>query len=209
MIPLLEWYRAYPDDNFFLLEIAMGALSGQLTNIDVTGATSMFFHAYPWVMDFDPHSGDYGLGFFGNALESGGYYVNHPRLGQLCYLCSMVNDTRTGVATITLEDGYHRRVFIEPFALYLVAVAGVIARVEIKPESARLVSLVFNATEFGERPWSRLRLSVHETSSARGSTGNGCKITQAGEHVLPVPTDNNTFAFLPAKSGETEIVLNC
>ena len=28
----------------------------------------MFYHAYPWVMDFDPHSGDYGLGFFGNAL---------------------------------------------------------------------------------------------------------------------------------------------
>ena len=36
----------------------MGAITGQMTNIDEAGATSMFFHAYPWVMDFDPHSGD-------------------------------------------------------------------------------------------------------------------------------------------------------
>jgi hypothetical protein len=74
MIPLLEWYRQNPED-FFLLEVAMGAIGGQMTNVDENGATSMFFHAYPWVMDFDPHSGDYGLGFFGNALESGSYYV--------------------------------------------------------------------------------------------------------------------------------------
>ena len=72
MIPLLEWYRHDPsDENFVLLEIAMGAIGGQLTNIHPDGSTAMFFHAYPWVMDFDPHSGDYGLGFFGNALEQG------------------------------------------------------------------------------------------------------------------------------------------
>jgi hypothetical protein len=33
MIPLLEWHRANPDD-FFLLEVEMGAIAGQLTNID-------------------------------------------------------------------------------------------------------------------------------------------------------------------------------
>ena len=31
----------------FLLEVAMGAIGGQLTNIDPTGATSMMWHAYP------------------------------------------------------------------------------------------------------------------------------------------------------------------
>ena len=40
MIPLMEWYRTHPDE-LFLLEIAMGAISGQLTNIDEDGATSM------------------------------------------------------------------------------------------------------------------------------------------------------------------------
>ncbi|KAL3907316.1 MAG: hypothetical protein SGPRY_010213, partial [Prymnesium sp.] len=73
MIPLIEWYRAHPDD-LLLLEISMGAITGQMANIDADGATSMMWHALPHVMDFDPHSGDYGLGFFGNALESGSYY---------------------------------------------------------------------------------------------------------------------------------------
>ena len=40
----------------------------------------MMFHAVPHLLDFDPHSGDYGLGFFGNALESGAYYVRDPAL---------------------------------------------------------------------------------------------------------------------------------
>ena len=51
MIPLLEWYRAHPEDeNFHLLQVAMGSIAGQLTNIDESGATSMMWHAYPWVM---------------------------------------------------------------------------------------------------------------------------------------------------------------
>jgi hypothetical protein len=68
----------------------MGAIVGQMANIDATGAGSMMFHAVPHVMDFDPHSGDFGLGMFGNALESGAYLVDHPRLGLLCYLCDLL-----------------------------------------------------------------------------------------------------------------------
>ena len=67
----------------------MGAITGQMTNIDRDGATSMMWHAVPHAMDFDPHSGDYGLGFFGNALESGAYYVEHPTYGRLCFLCDL------------------------------------------------------------------------------------------------------------------------
>ena len=70
-------------------------------------------------MDFDPHSGDYGLGFFGNALESGAYYVQHARLGALCYLCTATTNSTTGVSTITPEDAYHRRVFLQPLGVYL------------------------------------------------------------------------------------------
>ena len=41
MIPLLEYYRQHPnDDEWFLLEIAMGAITGQLTN------SSSFTEAY-------------------------------------------------------------------------------------------------------------------------------------------------------------------
>merc|ERR1712166_1736492 len=63
MIPLIEWYRAHPDD-FFLLEVSMGALAGQLANIDELGAPSMMMHMLPHVLEFDPRSGDFGLGLF-------------------------------------------------------------------------------------------------------------------------------------------------
>ena len=88
MIPLIEWYRSNPDD-LFLLEISMGAIAGQMSNIDESGAPGFMFHASPHVMDFDPLSGDYGLGFFGNALQSGLYYVVDSEFGRLCFLCDV------------------------------------------------------------------------------------------------------------------------
>ena len=39
-IPLLEWYRQNPDD-VFLLEPGLGAVAGQMSNIDERGAPSM------------------------------------------------------------------------------------------------------------------------------------------------------------------------
>ena len=30
-----------------------------------SGSVSMGFHSFPFVLEFDPRSGDYGLGFFG------------------------------------------------------------------------------------------------------------------------------------------------
>ena len=186
--------------------------------VDEDGATSMFFHAYPWVMDFDPHSGDYGLGFFGNALESGAYYVQHARLGTLCYLCTATANTTTGVTTITPEDAYHRRVFLQPLGLYLVAGAGTIDRVELQlrdgRSSSKLVSVFFNATEFGEKPWTRLRLTVERPGMPLREIGttnhSGCVVTQGGKPVAPVLTDADTFSFAPAQSmQETEVALAC
>ena len=63
-IPVLEAYRANPDD-FFLLEVGMGALTGSLANIDANGAPSMGYHSSPFINEYDPRSGDYGCGFFG------------------------------------------------------------------------------------------------------------------------------------------------
>ena len=60
-----------------------------MNNIDETGAPSMMMHMVAHALAYDPHSGDFGLGFFGNALESGAYYVEDPTLGPLCFLCEV------------------------------------------------------------------------------------------------------------------------
>ena len=134
--------------------------------------------------------------------------MEHPRLGPLCFLCTASENKVTGVSTITPEDAYHRRVFVEPLALYLVASAGVIARVEVEPWPSHKVSLVFNATEFGETPWSNLRLSIKQTSAA-AQAGAACSITHDGKAVAPVATDNSTYAFSATDGKETTVLLSC
>ena len=163
MIPLIEWYRRHPEEGTFLLEIAMGAISGQMTNIDPkTGEGSMMFHAAPHVLTHDPHSGDFGLGMFGNALESGSYLVNDPALGgePLCFLCELGAATRDGRAaggggegqqqqqeeeeeeaagpamrTVTPRDAYRIAVFIEPLGLYLTSQCGTFASLAVPAEA--------------------------------------------------------------------------
>ena len=149
MIPLIEWYRANPDDTF-LLEISMGAMAGQLTNIDKDGATSMMWHAEPYIMEHDPHSGDYGLGFFGHSLESGAYYVMDKTLGEVCYLCDLAAVTSLGAVVggvvVTPTDSYRRRVFVEPLGLYIVAQAGTFATLAINIRG-QTIGMTFDATE--------------------------------------------------------------
>ena len=55
-IPLLEEYRRRPTpDNALLLQTAMGAVMGQLTNIDELGQASMGFHGDSALMQHDPY----------------------------------------------------------------------------------------------------------------------------------------------------------
>ena len=100
-IPVIERYRSHPDE-YYLLEVAMGGITGVLGNIDATGAPSMAFHLYPFILAYDPRSGDHGLGFFGHALNGGAYVVRHPRLGTLCYLCDIV-ESAAGPAASALS----------------------------------------------------------------------------------------------------------
>ena len=56
MIPVMEGFQYNPDDRL-LLDIAVGSQAGQLANIDANGAVSMGFHSFPFVLEYDPHSG--------------------------------------------------------------------------------------------------------------------------------------------------------
>ena len=207
-------------------------------------AAALFCH-HASFLTTRPASGwalDYGLGFFGNALESGAYYVEHPRLGPLCFLCSshlgghisgagaaaldaVTDSTSDGgatggssaaVTTITPEDGYRRRVFIEPLRLYLVATAGTIARVELREAGRwtaaaprpRTVVLSFNATEWGVTPWTSLRLQVSQTTAAVRAAG-ACVVTHGGKAVAPVLTDNSSYALPHVADTETQVVISC
>ena len=79
-IPVLSEYREHPDDTY-LLRVGYGGLMGALTNIDLEGFASVAFHSFPSTLKWDAYSGDYGPNFFGHALNTATYVINHPEFG--------------------------------------------------------------------------------------------------------------------------------
>lgn len=203
-IPIAEGYRYNPDD-FFLLETSIGALTGQLANIDATGAPSMGFHSSPFVLEYDPRSGDFGCGFFGITLEASSTLVNHPTLGWLCYLCNLGVSTQT-FASYSVVDSYRVRTFLEPIGAYLIAEAGNLmslsidlvaksANITFAPASSSPASV--HGHDGGLAPFSFLRLNVTKTAPNRpgnsfmASDGNGNSIPIVRGAFQVAPNGNN------------------
>jgi hypothetical protein len=173
-IPLLEWYRAYPDDGVLLMEIALGAQAGTLTSINEDGAPSMMLHMLPHVLDFDPHSGDYGLGFFGHTIQAGAYFVNDKILGPMCYLCDFING-RPKSANLADEaillaprDSFRQRMFIEPLALYLTLDTGLFEKFAVDIRGKTITIWFATSENEGEHTtFDTRRLHVEKTSDSR------------------------------------------
>ena len=109
---LLRAYEINPDD-YYLLEPAIGAMTGVLSNIQPNGAASMGFHADNALLRHDPYDADYGSALYGHVTSASSYYVQHPTFGPSCYLCDHQLSTN-GDITITPLDSLHRHVYLEP-----------------------------------------------------------------------------------------------
>ena len=51
------------------------------TDIDRDGFASVAFHSFPDTLAWDAYSGDYGPNFFGHALNTATYVIDHPEFG--------------------------------------------------------------------------------------------------------------------------------
>ena len=182
-IPLLEWYRLNPDD-FFLLEVALGAHAGQMNNIDERGAPGMMMHMEPHILDFDPHSGDFGLGFFGCSVEAASYYVEHPQAGAVCYLCNLKSNAST--ATIVPVDLYRRRVYIEPLGLYLVLDSGTFASLTLDL-GAKTIQVKFRTMAVDGYTYVARRLRLEKVALARPGTGFAVAGRQVSRGAFVIP----------------------
>jgi len=131
-IPLLAAYREHPDD-FYLLRVGYGGTMGALTDIDQQGFASAAFHAFPDMLKFDPYSGDYGPNFFGHALNTATYVVDHPEFGWLAF-GGNIKAARNGIK-VTPLDSFRMRVYVAPFGLWLTLDAGKFDSVEINSKS--------------------------------------------------------------------------
>ena len=171
-------------------------------SIDESGAPSMMLHMLPHVLDFDPHSGDFGLGFFGLTLEAASYLVQHPTLGTVCYLCDLQQPARSaqgsGALVFSPRDAYRQRIFIEPIAMYVQADVGTFEQVTVDLDAKR-VTIVFAEAGAGATFDAR-RLRAEKTSADRNA--NTFRLVQPagaqlvrGAWTFPASTATATLAW--------------
>ncbi len=144
-IPVLRAYREHPDD-FYLLRIGYGGTMGAITGIDQEGFASAAFHAFPDMLKWDPITGDYGPNFFGHALNTATYIVDHPEFGWLAFGGNLTH--AGGVVKVKPLDSARQRVYLAPVGLWLTLEAGQFSDIEFNPQTKAVRVGLGPATQF-------------------------------------------------------------
>jgi hypothetical protein len=131
-IPVLTEYRDHPED-FYLLRVGYGGMMGALSNIDQEGFASVAFHSFPDTLKWDAYTGDYGPNFFGHAINTATYIVNHPEFGWQAF-GGNVRVERDWVK-VQVRDSFRKRVYIAPRGLWLTLDAGAFESVEVNTKT--------------------------------------------------------------------------
>ena len=151
----------------------------------------MAFHLYPFMLEYDPHTGDHGLGYFGHAMNVGAYVVHHPKLGWLCYLCAHTSTRGLGGAALDADaldadaldaggqggssysiephDSFGRRAFLADLGLWMELTTGqMIKRIDV---DAALRTLIVTLVAPPQGEWlssrARIRLSTPALPTGR------------------------------------------
>jgi hypothetical protein len=182
-IPVLAQYREHPDD-YYLLRIGYGGSMGALSSIDEEGFPSAAFHSYPQNLKWDTYIGDYGPNFFGHAVTTGTYVINHPDYGWQAFGGNVT--TGGGWVTVQTLDSLRRRVYIAPLGLYLTLDAGTFERVAINPSTRAVRVTLSPAGAF--TPSARLRIEQPAKITGVGAYAltMGTFTTERGAIVVPL-----------------------
>ena len=135
-IPVLEAYKDNLSD-FYLLRVGHAGAMGALANITKDGFGPAAFHSYPSTLANDGYASDYGCGFYGYAVNSETYIVNHPEFGWLSFNGNLTLKNDWIETEITTAG--KNRVFIAPESLELITVSGKMERVNYNPKTGEVV----------------------------------------------------------------------
>ncbi|HEV2314050.1 MAG TPA: DUF5695 domain-containing protein [Candidatus Acidoferrales bacterium] len=181
-IPLLAEYREHPDD-FYLLRVGYGGTMGALTDIDQDGFASAAFHAFPDMLKFDPYSGDYGPNFFGHALNTATYIVDHPEFGWLAFGGNIKAQGNT--VKVTPLDSFRMRVYVASFGLWLTLDAGNFDAVEINSKTGAVRLGLAPATEFTPTAYLRVEQPAKIKGVGAYQLDKSFKL-ERGAYVVPL-----------------------
>lgn len=174
-----------------LLRIGYAGGNAALTNIDREGFASAAFHSYPDTLKWDAYSGDYGMNFFGYAMNAATYVVDMKEFGWREFGGNIETMRSRNIAVIP-RDVMRRRVYIAPFGLWLVLDSGSFSAVEI----SRTVTAYFD-----EGPQDSVaRLRVEQSANVIGNFRSVSMLRQErGAYVIPTDRSDSQIKLAVAK----------
>lgn len=191
-IPLLTAYRQRPDD-FYLLRVGYAGTMQPLCNIDPDGFAAAAFHSAPWLMRWDTYSGDYGPNFFGHALNTATYVVDHPEFGWLAFGGNV--KVIGNHVTIQPLDSFRRRIYLAPLGLWLTLDAGKFQRIELNSRTHAITIELSPADEFTRRAF--LRVEQPAKIAGVGTFRPRARfMTERGAFVIPLAVESGTWVEL-------------
>ena len=109
---------------------------------------------------WDAYSGDYGPNFFGHALNTAVYVIDHPEFGWLVFGGNLEVDGQ--VFRVKPLDSFRRRLYIAPFGLWLTLDAGTFEI--IRDMGLQVVSSADLVQEFQSK-WRRDQIDSHRRAA--------------------------------------------
>ncbi|TJY63650.1 hypothetical protein FAZ19_18230 [Sphingobacterium alkalisoli] len=143
-IPVLTEYRSNPDD-FYLLRVGHAGMMGALANVTEDGFGPAAFHSYPSTLANDGISGDYGSGFYGYAVNSGTYVIDHPEFGWLAFSGNLVENKNN--IHVEIKTASKARIFFASEEAWINLDAGEVNKF-IFDKKSKSITLELGGTEF-------------------------------------------------------------
>ncbi len=183
-IPVLREYKENPND-FYLLRVGYGGLMGAISNITQDGFAPAAFHSFPSTLKNDGISGDYGSGFYGYAVNSSTYIVEHPEFGWLSFGGNLENGKNE--ISVELTTAARSRVYIAPRQLWLTLDAGKFKKVYYDKSSGHVRAELEPSNEFTPKAFLRIK-SFGETGFEISQ--KKFKINQRGQYMIPLESES-------------------
>jgi hypothetical protein len=168
-IPLLTEYRNKPED-FYLLRVGYGGLMGAISNITEDGFAPAAFHAFPSTLQNDGLSGDYGSGFFGYAVNTATYIVNHKEFGWLAFGGNLIRNGNWIKTQVTTSG--KSSVYIAPAGLWITLAAGELRMVSYNTSSGEVRLFLNPADKYTPDALIRLEQPAHVKGVGRYQFSN-------------------------------------
>jgi hypothetical protein len=187
-IPVLMDYRKNPA-NFYLLRTGYGGLLGSISNITKDGFAPAAFHAYPSTLKNDGITGDYGSGFFGYAINTSSYILEHPEFGWLAFGGNLKKEG--DVVHVDLTTAAKSAVYVAPVGLWISLDAGKIESVNYNISTGALRLKLQKGDQF--TPNAVIRITQPAKLSGVGAYQiKGAYTPERGAHVVNLSTTQTT-----------------